>query len=131
MGPSLSVMRIIFAPLLLHSLILDSIRFNFSSEGTIAITGDPAEISAIGPCFNSPPGRERHGMYDISIIFSAPSFAIYDEKPPLPIKIGGSEFRIRFVASLIESSIYFFTNLGKFRLKYLFYKSKIKFYKFW
>ena len=61
-GPSLLVTRIIFAPLLLHSLILDSIKFNFESDGTIAITGDPSEIRAIGPCFNSPPGIAKQGI---------------------------------------------------------------------
>ena len=30
----------IFAPLLLHSLMLDSIRLNFESEEAIAMTGD-------------------------------------------------------------------------------------------
>ncbi len=54
-GPSLSVIRIICAPLLLHSLMLDSIRLSFESVGAIAITGEPSEIRAIGPCFNSPP----------------------------------------------------------------------------
>ena len=53
-GPSLSVIRIIRAPRLLHSLMLDSIRLRVESVGAIAITGDPSEMSAIGPCFNSP-----------------------------------------------------------------------------
>ena len=50
-----------FCPLLLHSLMLDSIRLSLESVGAIAITGEPSEIRAIGPCFNSP-GKERHGM---------------------------------------------------------------------
>lgn len=61
-GPSLSVIKIIFAPRLLHSLMLDSIKVSFSSEGAIAITGDPSEISAMGPCFNSPPGIAKQGI---------------------------------------------------------------------
>ena len=74
-GPSLSVIKIILPPRLLHSLMLDSIRFSFESVGAIAIIGDPSEIKAIGPCFNSPPGKDRQGIYEISIIFNAPSFA--------------------------------------------------------
>lgn len=62
MGPSLSEIRIILAPLLLHSLMLDSIRFNLGPDGAIAMTGDPSERSAMGPCFNSPPGIARQGI---------------------------------------------------------------------
>ena len=116
-GPSLSVIRIILAPRVLHSLILDSIRFNFESEGTTAITGEPSVKSAMGPCFNSPPGNDKHGMYEISIIFNAPSLAMYEDRPPRPMKIGGLELRISFVACFIESSksiIWLDTVLGIF-----------------
>ena len=54
--PSESVIRIILAPLDLHSLMLDSIREIEESFGAMAITGVPSSISAIGPCLSSPPG---------------------------------------------------------------------------
>ena len=104
-GPSLSVIRIIFAPRLLHSLMLDSIRFSFESVGAIAITGDPSEIKAIGPCFNSPPGKDRQRDIRNLHHLQCTLFCYVGREAPLPMNIGGSEFVISSEARDIESSI--------------------------
>jgi len=52
--PSLSEIKIIFAPLAETSSILEAVFENKSSDGARATTGTPSSTRAMGPCFNSP-----------------------------------------------------------------------------